>query len=231
MTLTFDRLWHAFSSTHCDSWAFMFISYPYNYISFTYQHVNDQTAPKWPWQGSLFPRMSKDVTWILQQTRCISSFSVKIVWVELLLMSTSSETSQTVRPRFTRMIGCTFRTWPSSITPLTTKCTAYTVPSISLLQHLKRLNKSFHEFHTEVHANALLFKILHASTCKNRTRHRRMVHSTACTWWLTDVIGQVWGYCLRSPLHSATVTSHLCQFAGIPFNKFNFLLDRPWICM
>jgi hypothetical protein len=33
----------------------------------------------------------------------------------------------------------------------------------------------------------LLFKTLHVSTCKTRKRHKRQVHSTACTRWLIDV--------------------------------------------
>jgi hypothetical protein len=40
----------------------------------------------------------------------------------------------------------------------------------------------------EFYANALLFTILHISTCKHRKRHRRQDHSTACTQCLSDVV-------------------------------------------
>jgi len=47
---------------------------------------------------------------------------------------------------------------------LVTLRTAQTILSISLLQHLKSLRKSFSLFVTEFDANALLLKILHLST-------------------------------------------------------------------
>jgi hypothetical protein len=63
------------------------------------------------------------------------------------------------------------------------------VPFITLYSASTILPLSLH------HANTLLFNILHVSTCKNHKRQRSEVHSTACTWWLTDVtwFGQMWG--------------------------------------
>ena len=52
------------------------------------------------------------------------------------------------------------------LVPLVTLRTAQTILSISLLQHLKSLRKSFSQFETEFDANALLLKILHFSTYK-----------------------------------------------------------------
>jgi hypothetical protein len=43
-------------------------------------------------------------------------------------------------------------------------------PPISLLQHLKSLNKSFSQFETEFRSNTSLFKILHFSTGKKSPR-------------------------------------------------------------
>jgi len=48
--------------------------------------------------------------------------------------------------------------------------TAQTILSISLLQHLKSLCKSFFQFETEFDANSLLHKILHFSNCKKSPR-------------------------------------------------------------
>ena len=53
-----------------------------------------------------------------------------------------------------------------TLVPLVTLRTAQTVLSISLLQHLKSLRKSFSLFESEFDADALLLKILHLSTCK-----------------------------------------------------------------
>jgi len=56
------------------------------------------------------------------------------------------------------------------LVPLVTLRMAETVLSISLLQHLKSLRKSFSQFETEFDANALLLKIPHFSTCKKSRR-------------------------------------------------------------
>jgi len=56
------------------------------------------------------------------------------------------------------------------LVPLVTLRTAQTILSISLLQHLKSLHKSFPQFETEFDANVLLLKILHFSTRKKSLR-------------------------------------------------------------
>jgi len=61
-------------------------------------------------------------------------------------------------------------TWFETLVPLVTLRAAQTILSISLLQHLKSLCKSFSQFETEFDANALLLKILHFSTCKKSPR-------------------------------------------------------------
>jgi len=68
-----------------------------------------------------------------------------------------------------------------TLVPLVTLRMAQTVLSISLLQHLKSLCKSFSLFETEFDANALHLKILHLSTCKNLPRVLNThTHSSAC---------------------------------------------------
>jgi hypothetical protein len=57
-----------------------------------------------------------------------------------------------------------------TLVPLVTLRTAQTILSMSLLQHLKSLRKSFSKFETEFDANALLFKILHFSITED-TKH------------------------------------------------------------
>jgi len=59
-----------------------------------------------------------------------------------------------------------------TLVPLVILRTAQTILSISLLQHLKSLRKSFFssKFETEFDANASLLKIPHFSTCKKSPR-------------------------------------------------------------
>ena len=45
-----------------------------------------------------------------------------------------------------------------------------TILSISLVQHLKSLRKSFSQFEAEFDAKAVLLNILHFSTCKKLPR-------------------------------------------------------------
>jgi hypothetical protein len=70
---------------------------------------------------------------------------------------------------------------------------------------LKSLSKSCCQYQTEFHKNMLLFRILHISACKNHKRHRRWVHSTACIWWLIDVVCQAG---VRFKLKVTTIQRH-----------------------
>lgn len=63
-------------------------------------------------------------------TWCICSFSVKILWHELLLMPTSSAISQKVRQWF----SCTFSMWSSSID--VEGCPVLGLPSMNLIWNI-----------------------------------------------------------------------------------------------
>jgi hypothetical protein len=76
------------------------------------------------------------------------------------------------------------------LVPLVTLRTAQTILSISLLQHLKSLLKSFSQFETEFDKNELLLKILNFSTWKKKKSPRVLntqLIQARLTRWLSDM--------------------------------------------
>ena len=117
--------------------------------------------------------------------------------------------------------------WFETLVPLVTLRTAQTILSTSLLQHLKSLCKSFSQFETEFDANALLLKMLHLSTWKNRREYYTHTHSSACNsmtnWHGMMLLVSEWS--VKSPLHNATIASVLRALAGSLFHMFGFFMD------
>ena len=75
-----------------------------------------------------------------------------------------------------------------TLVPLVTWCTAQTILSVSLLQHLKSLRKSFSQFETEFGANVLLLKILHFFNFQKIAEGTKHTFIQACeAWWLINV--------------------------------------------
>ena len=155
-----------------------------------HQYSNDLIAPDWLWRGSIFVPLSADTAQILRQLDASSVFQSKSCGMNfyrcLLLRKLHGQTTIFTyhRTHFLNVIVTRWRRRLSrfgiifngrsarfeTLTPLVTLHTAQTVLPISLLQHLKSLCKGFSQFETEFHANTLLFKILHFSTCKKSPR-------------------------------------------------------------
>ena len=128
ITFTFERHWRAFlvlarifPPTATTALLFQhrsrvptFYHMLWHFSESLHQYSNDLIAPYWLWRGFFCSSVNRRGT-NFAATRCIFSFSVKIVWHELLQMPTSSETSRRVRRRFSRITERTFSMWSSPV--------------------------------------------------------------------------------------------------------------------
>ena len=183
ITFTFERLWRAFF------WSGRQFSHPLRRLHIFFNIV--AVHPSFITCDDIFQKVFISIRTIKQLLTdcdtvlflCICRLSVKIWWQLLRqlhgqLGNNFGESKQALSqcdrcPLMWKAKWVVFdgrSAWFETLVPLVTLRMAQTILSISLLQHLKSLHKSFTQYETEFDANTLLLKILHVSTCKKWPR-------------------------------------------------------------
>lgn len=179
---------------HCDYWIFV-------YISFSYISVSSQVLTSF---GKFRPALArpKNVSRILKRfyfcstihrhctnlaaTRCISSFPLRIIWHETVLMISSAATLHTVRRRFAWMASRTLSTsymsldidgcqdFASSLVEVwpNWKHRGYVqLIIIGSMQHVEVLCERCVPFDTEYHTYSLVYQFLNGRATDNSHGH------------------------------------------------------------